>query len=96
LSLPGREGTVRFDTLCGEPLGLERFLRLASAATSALADLHRRDLVHHDIQPHNLEIDLDGEQVWIAIGGKQLRAAIEKELGNPQYRPTSGRRRATW
>ncbi|PZE11774.1 hypothetical protein DMX10_19020 [Pseudomonas sp. 57B-090624] len=42
-------------------LSVERFLRVAVAAASALAQAHRRGLVHRDIRPENLFLGSDGE-----------------------------------
>jgi predicted ATPase/signal transduction histidine kinase len=53
----GRPLSSLFDT----PLPLEYFLRLAISATAALAQAHRRGIVHGDIRPEHLMLGGNGE-----------------------------------
>src|ERR1700753_797672 len=47
-----------FDQIIGAPVELERFLRLAIAASNAVAQLHARELVHKDITGGSILVDL--------------------------------------
>jgi serine/threonine protein kinase len=42
------------DRLLGTPMQVRRFLRLAKAITATLTQVHRRELVHKDITPANI------------------------------------------
>ncbi|AKT42973.1 AAA family ATPase [Chondromyces crocatus] len=44
---------------------LQQFLRVAAAAAEALAKLHQSGLIHQNIRPQNLRIDLSTEEVQL-------------------------------
>lgn len=77
---------------CG-PLGRETVLRLLVQAASALAHAHVREIVHRDIKPGNLLLEIrdDGsEHLWITDFGiaKLLRGGAEttnRIIGTPAY-----------
>src|SRR5262249_36060415 len=50
-------GSQPIEQLLGVPMEPGRFLRLAIAVTAALAQLHRRGLIHKDLKPANILID---------------------------------------
>src|SRR5262245_42090185 len=45
------------EQILGAPLDLDRFLKIAIAASNALARLHASGLVHKDIRPGNILVD---------------------------------------
>ena len=48
----------------GQPLDLTRVLRIAIGLATALAQVHRRGLIHKDIKPANVLVD-DAGNVWL-------------------------------
>ncbi len=47
------------DNLCGMPMDPGNFLRLALEITRALAGLHTRNIIHKDIRPENIFVNLE-------------------------------------
>ena len=74
-------GTGTLDSLLGKPLELGRFLRLAAAITHAIGRLHERGLVHKDLKPENVLIDI-------------LRPCLADRLWHPSRLPGSARPRS--
>jgi predicted ATPase/signal transduction histidine kinase/tRNA A-37 threonylcarbamoyl transferase component Bud32 len=70
-------GGTSLDRLLGEPMPLERFLRIAVAAAGALAEVHRRGFIHKDIKPENLIVDDGSSSVRIADFGIASRVPRE-------------------
>ena len=62
-----RNGAVGrpLDRLCGSPMAPEPFLRLAIPITSALSDLHNRNIIHKNLTPHRILIDPKTREVTI-------------------------------
>ncbi len=50
-------GGVPLDSLIGQPMPCEAFLRIAIALAAAVALLHERGLIHKDIRPANVMVD---------------------------------------
>ncbi|MGK4006246.1 AAA family ATPase [Sorangium sp. So ce1036] len=62
-------GGVSLDRLLDGPMPLERFFPLALRLTDALAELHRRHVIHKDIKPQNLLIHpMSGEAKITDLG----------------------------
>ena len=60
---------VRLSEIVGRaPLQPEEIARLGSALALALADLHRQDVVHHDLKPTNVLYRADGGVVLVDFG----------------------------
>ncbi len=76
-------GTGTLDSLLGKPLELGRFLRLAAAITHAIGRLHERGLVHKDIKPVNILLDIASEQVWLTGFGIASRLPRERQAPEP-------------
>ena len=53
-------GGEPLDRLIGQPMEVGRFLRLAVALSAALGRLHGRGLIHKDINPANVIVDVRG------------------------------------
>lgn len=72
------------------PLSMERVLSTATKLAGALAALHRCDVLHRDIKPTNVLIDLDGEPRLSDFGLARLQSGPEVTrhgmfLGTPAY-----------
>lgn len=65
LSDPGGEPLQRIlEGRKGKPLDLTRCLHIAVGLAAALAQVHRRGLIHKDVKPANVFID-DADNVWL-------------------------------
>ena len=75
-------GGQPLDQLLGAPLAVEAFLRLAIAIAAALAQLHRRGLVHKDVKPHNILVHpATGE---IRLTGFGIASRLPRERQGPE------------
>jgi PAS domain S-box-containing protein len=70
------------DRLVGRPMALTRFLRIGVGLSTALARLHARGIIHKDIRPANVVVDLDTGAVRLFGFGVASRV--------PRERPGSG------
>ncbi len=61
----------------GQPLTLTNFMAIAMQLTVTLAEAHHHRLVHRDLRPSNIFVDLESQQVYLANFG--LSALIECE-----------------
>jgi len=90
LADPGGEP---LDSLVGRPMELTLFLQLAGAMAGALAQLHRRGIVHKDIKPANVLVAPTAGEVHLmgfGIASRQPRerhapAAVEDSAGTLAY-----------
>jgi PAS domain S-box-containing protein len=64
------------------PLPLERFFPIAIALVRALEHIHRRNLIHRDIRPHNIVANLETGRVQIVDFGVASR--LRSELRQPR------------
>ncbi len=62
------EGVRLSDWVSRAPLSADEIARLGSAFAISLADLHRQDVVHHDLKPTNVLYRADGEVVLVDFG----------------------------
>jgi len=70
------------ERLLGAPLEVEAFLRLAIAIAGALAQVHRRGLVHKDIKPQNILVNpASGE---IKLTGFGIASLLPRERQAPE------------
>ena len=72
-------GGEPLDQLCGRPWDISQFLRVAIPLASALRRAHDRGLVHKDIQPANILVDLASGGVWLTGFGVATRAPRERQ-----------------
>src|SRR2546428_2031315 len=66
------------DRLVGRPMALTRFLRIGVGLSAALARLHSRWIIHKDIRPANVLVDLDSGAVHLFGFGLASRAPRER------------------
>src|ERR1041385_5861949 len=66
------------DQLCAAPMPVPQFLPLAIHITAALADLHHSNLIHKHINPANIRVNLQSEEVWILDSGISTHAPREQ------------------
>jgi predicted ATPase/signal transduction histidine kinase/GAF domain-containing protein len=76
-------GGVPLDQLCGSPWTISDFLRIAVPLASALRRVHDRGLVHKDIKPANILVDMTSGGVWLTGFGSASRAARERPGPEP-------------
>jgi PAS domain S-box-containing protein len=77
---PGPSRTLA--ALVGRPMDAERFLQTAFGLTACLAELHRHDLVHKDLKPENVLLDVAGH-VWLTGLGIASRLPRERLVSEP-------------
>jgi serine/threonine protein kinase len=68
----------------GRPLDLATFLPIAIQLTDILDNLHRHRIIHKDINPSNILIHPDTQQIWLTDFGLASQLLIEtQELRSP-------------
>ena len=75
-------GGEPLDRFLGQPLELTRFLPLAIGLTAALGQLHQRGLIHKDVKPANILVNLAGG-VWLTGFGIASRVPREHQSPEP-------------
>jgi PAS domain S-box-containing protein len=73
---PGGEPLAQ---LLGHPMETGRFLRIATALSAALSQLHQRGLIHKDIKPANVLVNSTTGQVWLTGFGIASRLPRERQ-----------------
>ena len=69
--------------LLGKPWNVGDFLRAAAGVVSALTGLHQRGLVHRDVRPSNILVDVATGQAWLMGFGLTTRLAREHRTQSP-------------
>ena len=68
--------------LIGQPMEIEKFLRLSIAASAAIGRLHERGLVHKDVKPINILVNSATGQAWLT--GFGIASRLPRDLQSPQ------------
>jgi len=76
---PGGEPLAR---LLGRPMEMGQFLRFATGLSAALRHVHERGLIHKDIKPANVLVDVATSQVWLT--GFGIAARLPRERQSPE------------
>ena len=71
------------DRHLGSPMEVGQFLRLAIRLAAALRALHERGIIHKDIKPANVLVNLATEQVWLTGFGIASRLPRERQALAP-------------
>jgi PAS domain S-box-containing protein len=69
--------------LLGQPLTVPEFLRLAIGIVRALGELHRRGLVHKDVKPANLIVNVQTGAAWLTGFGITSRLSRHRQSPQP-------------
>lgn len=67
----------------GTPMPLGRFLRLAIALADSVSQMHEAGLIHKDIKPRNVLIDVSGDRAWLTGFGIASRIPRERQTPAP-------------
>ena len=78
LVLEAPVGAAVLDRLLGRPLGITEFLRIATSLAGALRQVHARGLIHKDIKPANILLDVASGRVWLTGFGIASRLTRER------------------
>src|SRR4051812_5709639 len=76
-------GGEPLDRFIRQPMEIGRFLRIAVELAGALAQLHKRGLVHKDIKPANVIVHAGTCQVWLTGFGIATRLPRERQSPEP-------------
>jgi serine/threonine protein kinase len=77
---PGGEPLDRF---LGEPMELNRFLRLAVSLAAALGKLHQQGLIQKDIKPADMLVNSATGAIWLTGFGIASRLPRERQSPEP-------------
>ena len=76
-------GGEPLDRLLGAPMEIARFLRLAIGIIAALGKLHQRGIVHKDVKPANILVNLTSGEVKLTGFGIASRLPRERQTPEP-------------
>jgi len=76
-------GGEPLDRLLGQPIVMETFLRLAIGVGAALSQVHGRGLIHKDIKPANVLVDVETGRVRLTGFGIASRLPREHQSPEP-------------
>jgi PAS domain S-box-containing protein len=76
-------GGEPLDRLVGQPMEIRRFLRLAISISAALGELHKRGLIHKDIKPANILVNLATGAIRLTGFGIASRLPREHQPPEP-------------
>jgi len=70
------------DRQLGRPLAITEFLRIGISLARALRQMHARGLIHKDIKPANILVDVTSSGVWLT--GFGVASRLPRERANPE------------
>ncbi|MBV9491208.1 MAG: serine/threonine protein kinase, partial [Verrucomicrobia bacterium] len=76
-------GGTPLDRLLGPPLEVGRFLPLALGTAAALGHLHRHGLIHKDLKPGHLLVDVPSGHAWLTGFGLASPLPRERPVAEP-------------
>jgi PAS domain S-box-containing protein len=76
-------GGEPLDRLLGRALETTQFLRIAIPLTAALRQVHERNLIHKDIKPANVLVDMASGEAWLTGFGIASRLPREHQVPEP-------------
>src|SRR5512132_822135 len=74
---------VSLRRLLGAAMSVGLFLRIAVATTAALAKLHAHDILHKDVRPDNILVDVETDQVRLTDLG--LASLLPREYQDARH-----------
>jgi PAS domain S-box-containing protein len=75
---------VSLESLLGQPMELEQFLRVGLAIAEAIAEVHREGVIHKDIRPESVLVDTATRAVKLVGFSIATRAPREPAMGPPR------------
>jgi len=75
-------GGEPLDRLLGRPLDVTQFLRIAIPLAVALRRVHERGLIHKDIKPANVLVDMSSGRAWLT--GFGIASRLPREHRGPE------------
>ncbi len=75
-------GGEPLDRLLGRPLEVTQFLRIAIPLAVALRRVHERGLIHKDIKPANVLVDMSSGRAWLT--GFGIASRLPREHRGPE------------
>src|ERR1700677_1686959 len=75
-------GGAPLDRLLGQPLGVAEFLRIGISLAGTLRQVHARGLIHKDIKPTNILVDVASGGVWLT--GCGIASRVPRERPSPE------------
>jgi predicted ATPase/signal transduction histidine kinase len=75
-------GGAVLNRLLGQPLGITEFLRIGISLAWALRQAHARGLIHKDLNPANILVDVASGAVWLT--GFGIASRLPRERPNPE------------
>jgi PAS domain S-box-containing protein len=76
-------GGAPLDRLLGRPLEVAQFLRIAIPIAAAIRRMHERGLIHKDIKPANVLVDVASGRTWLTGFGIASRLPREHRVPEP-------------
>ncbi|CAH2405775.1 AAA family ATPase [Mesorhizobium escarrei] len=76
-------GGEPLDQLIGQPMDVTQFLHIAIPLAAAIGQMHRHVLIHKDIKPANILVDVASGGVWLTGFGIASRLPRERQAPAP-------------
>ena len=86
-------GDEPLDQLLGQPIDVTRFLRIAIPLATAIGQVHRHGLIHKDIKPANILVDVAGD---VRLTGFGIASRLPREHQAPRRRRSLPARSPIW